>query len=241
MNALSGPSLPALQFSGQQTTLNATLKHHTGKQLKAALQQESEARAAQNLEADETVGQLPEALKNRLNLNEPQARALLDNLVVLLRERGQWSSQFLYNTWNEMYCRQVNRSNIFNQAPNLQKLGEGSFGRAYKLGNRDHAFKLKVFKRSAETPFVDVHEIPYEEAATGLFLTGRNTRDVAHFHFANPGKHWTLTEYIGHQKHLENRPGPTLASHRMAFSDQKPDNFIRNIRIDHGGAYSLPE
>lgn len=115
-------------------------------------------------------------------------------------------------------------------------LGTGKYGTVYHIGIGGKPYALKVFKQENGEP----EHSPYQEAATGAYLTHHNiTKDVVRFYAANPQQGWVLTEYIKAGPSItRERPGITRTAGGICIEDGHEDNAVAGVRVDLGGAVS---
>lgn len=210
------------RFQGQKTTDLAAQKLQTACQLKTLLDADS----------DPYLGQGPEELQKATGLVDTRLEVLLDALATQLRKNPKRSRQALQNARKELALPESALENL-----PMRFVGEGGMGRVYKLGKSPKAFALKVYKTPWET-WTSGRELagaPFQEAANGIFMTHRNTRNVSRFYVANPFRNWSLMEYIGKGSKMENRLGRTLSEQNLSLSDSGHlPNFVNGIRVDHG-------
>jgi hypothetical protein len=111
----------------------------------------------------------------------------------------------------------------------IKPLGGGIAGNVFQLQVQDQDFALKVFTKNRGSKNV------YRESATGLFFTEQETQDLSKFYASNPLKNWTLMEFIPPNAVLAKRPGTPLSQQGVEISDDKAENRVQGIRVDHGG------
>jgi hypothetical protein len=170
-------------------------------------------------ERDPYVGKVPNGIQHELAGSEIEPKQLLEELAVdlsrnpLKRGRIQWYE-------------------LGDKSLKLSYLGAGEDGRVYRLQLGPRSYAFKVFKTYGD---------PFEEAANGLYLTARKTRDVSRFYLANPSKKWMLTEYIGPETTLANRTGRTMEEQGFETNDDAHEpNRVNGILVDYGGELCVP-
>lgn len=132
-----------------------------------------------------------------------------------------------------MAFNQAEPADMLWQKVAIDVLGEGGSGIVYKITIDNKPFALKTISPGWLTDINDF--MPFNEAANGLFFTALGVKDMSRFHAANPFTGWLLTEYIGPDADLSKRPGVFLQELGYRLHDNKAENYIKGIRIDHGG------
>jgi len=195
----------------------------TGKQLKNIVK----------VDANPYVGQTPMMLQAHLKMTDRQLFEYLDDLAEELRpeEDIPLVDRILAEFHTPTQTITVNEHPL-----QIKKVGEGSFGVVYKLTDGEKSYAFKVHKSRDRFDGYSDHS-PYQEAATGAYLTAHNIiKDVVRFHAANPEFGWTLSEFITlHRDDARKRDGFTLRQAGMAIGDNHYNNTIGNVRVDLGG------
>lgn len=119
------------------------------------------------------------------------------------------------------------------QAIKIKPISDGGTGNTYKITVNGQPYLLKAIARGWLREPNDF--IPFNEAANGLFFTARNVRNMSRFYAGNPFAGWMITEFIDKSIDMNNRTGPTMQELGYEMLDDKPDNYIGDIRVDHGG------
>lgn len=189
-----------------------------------------------SLKNDDTpyLGELPPPFTLNGLLTQQQALSALDTITSRLWNAGvpttKPSSAPGLLSRMLLGLNLTNPSELLWQALQIEPLGDGGTGDTYKLTLNGQPYVLKTIARGWLQEPNDF--IPFNEAANGLFFTARNVRDLSRFYAGNPFTGWMLTEFIDKQT---VHTGPTMQDLGYEMLDNHPDNYIGNIRVDHGG------
>lgn len=176
-------------------------------------------------DTDPYLGDVPPALTLSGKYKQRDILHGLDWLATRLNSR---SRSGLPDIWPHLWENPVKKMLRLGQLK-IRVRGEGQAGKVYELDVGGQSFAFKVFGEMLG------NFNPYREAATGMFFTARQTKDLSGLYAANPVKNWTLMEYIDKDARLDDRPGQTLLEQGYTLSDDHAKNRINHIRIDHGG------
>jgi hypothetical protein len=122
-------------------------------------------------------------------------------------------------------------------------LDSGQYGQVFKIDVSGKPYVFKVFNKGNRELSANGN---IGETRTGLNLSGKKYKDITRLHIANfdKDKGWAIMEYIDSEKDFaEKRDGKWLYEDRpdIRLADDKYENTINDIRVDHGDITSVEE
>jgi hypothetical protein len=165
------------------------------------------------------LGQIPAPLRTAAPQNPGQLLKALDQLTPILKALQKPA----YTLTVEIVPQ--------GQRCQLAWVGEGSYGKAYRLTVEGVDYLLKIYK-----PYGTVSCYgSFGEAASGTYFSKTSFNDLSRFYLANPQAGWALFEFIGADANVASRPGRSIRSQPVELEDDEARNLINGIRVDYGG------